>query len=166
MSISIILLTLLLPIVLSIPIGSLISSSLSNTSALLPRDTDGGQPSDLQMMLFFSSGCSAAHGSSAWHKAINYGANNPVTITPNSGTFPTLSYYISRDLLPGEQLDWSMETVGPTPNMAVTNQDCGTFVQSTPNEAESQCIGAVGTYLWCKCYELEKPSTCLRLWKH
>ena len=60
------------------------------------------------------------------------------------------SYFLSRDLVPGEQLDFSTFSV----TKGISNPACGKYLATTPNEVVKGC------------YQLDVMATCLRLWHH
>ncbi|MCJ1398044.1 hypothetical protein MMC11_001241 [Xylographa trunciseda] len=61
-----------------------------------------------------------------------------------------LSYSLSRDLAPGEQLDFS--TFGLV--KGISNPACGTYLAEVPNEVVKGC------------YQLDTAAECFRLWHH
>ena len=82
---------------------------------------------------------------------IYYGENNQIVKGRRGNLHGGHSYYLSRGLLPGEQLDFSRKGV---PHDDVLEANCAKYYKSAPGEQKQGC------------QPLGVKVSCFRLWSH
>ncbi len=136
--------TLLIPTTLGLSIPT---SDDTNTTLINSRSFAQPVP-NFEMTLYQDINC---EGNAMIKNDATYGTNYEIVKGLRGNLYGAHSYYLSRDLLPGEQLDWSRPG---TPHDDVLSHNCATYYKSAPGQ---QAKG---------CQPLGVKVSCFKLWLH